>query len=164
MRERTRSFERLLQRHRGEIAAYLRRLLADANAAEDAAQDTWLRAHRAFGRFPPDGNARAWLYRIATNRALTMLRQRRSALRRSSGLELDTLPARNVDLENGPTLQAVARAVARLPPKQRAALVGRRFHDLEYAEIGESLGCSAESARANVHQAVRKLRTWLEST
>jgi RNA polymerase sigma factor (sigma-70 family) len=59
-------------------------------------------------------------------------------------------------------LPAVARAVARLPAKQRAALVARRFHDLGYEEIGTTLGCSAESARANVYQAVRKLREWLE--
>ena len=76
MSERTPDFERLLQRHRGEITAYLRRLLGDASAAEDAAQDTWLRAHRAFDRLPAEANTRAWLYRIATNRALTMLKQR----------------------------------------------------------------------------------------
>ena len=52
--------------------------------------------------------------------------------------------------------------MGRLPVKQRAALVARRFHDLSYEEIGVSLGCTAESARANVYQAVRKLRDWLE--
>jgi DNA-directed RNA polymerase specialized sigma24 family protein len=58
-------------------------------------------------------------------------------------------------------LQAVARAVGRLPVKQRAALVARRFRS-QLQEIGVSLGCTAESARANVYQAVRKLRDWLE--
>jgi RNA polymerase sigma-70 factor (ECF subfamily) len=164
MHDPTTTFDRLLERHRAEITAYLRRLLGDPSAAEDVAQDTWLRAHRAYGRLPRDANARAWLYRIATNRALTALRQRRTGMRRSSAVELDVLPARHVDLDARLTLQAVARAVERLPPKQRAALVARRFHDLGYDEIGVSLGCSAESARANVHQAMRKLRTWLEQT
>ena len=155
-------FDRLLQRHRAEIAAYLRRLMGDATEAEDVAQDTWLRAHRAFGRLPPDANARAWLYRIATNRARTALKKRGGAVRRTSAVELDALPARRVDPTDALMLQAVARAVGRLPVKQRAALVARRFHDLSYEEIGVSLGCTAESARANVYQAVRKLRDWLE--
>lgn len=164
MRATAPKFDRLVERHRGEIMAYLRRLLGDAAAAEDAAQDTWLRAHRAFGRLPADANARAWLYRIATNRARSLLRARGAAARRTSAVTLEMLPARGVDLDGRLTLQAVARAVMRLPTKQRAALVARRFHDLGYDEIGASLGCSAESARANVHQAVRKLRTWLERT
>jgi RNA polymerase sigma-70 factor (ECF subfamily) len=164
MSERTPDFERLLERHRSEIAAYLRRLLGDASAAEDAAQDTWLRAHRAFDRLPAEANTRAWLYRIATNRALTMLKQRHTALRRASPVDLDMIPARAIELAGGLTLRAVAQAVERLPAKQRAALVARRFHDLDYEDIATSLGCSAESARANVHQAVRKLRVWLERT
>jgi RNA polymerase sigma-70 factor, ECF subfamily len=164
MRDLAPSFDRLVARHRAEIAAYLRRVLGDPAAAEDAAQDTWLRAHRAFGRLPADANARAWLYRIATNRARSLLRQRSAAARRASAVAVDMLPARGVDLDGGLTLQAVARAVMRLPTKQRAALVARRFQDLGYDEIGAALDCSAESARANVHQAVRKLRTWLERT
>ncbi len=155
-------FDRLLQRHRGEIAAYCRRLMGDAADAEDVAQDTWLRAHRAFARLPPGANTRAWLYRIATNRARTALTQRSGARRRVTAVELDALPARRADPDDGLTLQAVGRAVARLPMKQRVALVARRFHDLTYEEIGVSLGCSPESARANVYQAIRKLRDWLE--
>ena len=155
-------FDRLVQRHRAEIAAYLRRLMGDASEAEDVAQDTWLRAHRAFGRLPPDANTRAWLYRIATNRARTALKKRGGTMRRASTVDLDALPARRVDPADALMLQAVARAVGRLPAKQRAALVARRFHDLTYDEIGASLGCSAASARANVYQAVRKLRDWLE--
>ena len=155
-------FERLVERHRAEIAAYLRRLMGDPHEAEDVAQDTWLRAHRAFGRLPADANARAWLYRIATNRARTALRTRGSTRRRTSEVELDTLAGRRVDPTDAPMVRTVARAVERLPAKQRAALVARRFHDLSYDEIGLTLGCSADSARANVYQAVRKLREWLE--
>ncbi len=156
------TFELLVQRHRGEIAAYLRRLMGSQSDAEDVAQDTWLRAHRAFGRLPPDANARAWLYRIATNRALTALRRRRGAARRAVELEVDALPARGTDLGGGLALRAVARAVGTLPAKQRAALVARRFHGLDYDEIGASLGCSPAAARANVYQALRKLRDLLE--
>jgi len=157
------SFEQLLRRHRPEIGAYLRRLMGNESDAEDVGQDTWLRAHRAYGRLPPDANARAWLYRIATNRALTALRHRHRRTRATVEVELDTLPGRPGGLESAATLRAVARAVAALPPKQRAALVARRFHGLGYDEIAVTLGCSATAARANVYQAIRKLKERLEA-
>ena len=113
---------------------------------------------------PPDANARAWLYRIATNRAFTVLRRRRGALARAAVVDLETLPARAVDLDGGLELRRVARAVGALPPKQRAALVARRFAGLEYEDIAVTLGCSPEAARANVYQAIRRLRGVLERT
>lgn len=162
MTDRTTPFERLVRRHRGEILAYLRRFLGGDLEAEDVAQDTWLRAHRAFDRLPADANQRAWLYRIATNRALTTLRRRRRTLGRSSEVEIEGLPTATVDLDAGVSLRAVGRAVAALPAKQRAALIGRRFQGLAYEELAVTLGCSAEAARANVYQAIRKLRVTLE--
>ena len=156
------SFEQLVRRHRGEIGAYLRRLLGSESEADDVAQDTWLRAHRAFGRLPADANARAWLSRIATNRALTALRRRRGSAARAAAVDLETLPARGDDLEGRIELRRVAGAVAALPPKQRAALVARRFSGLDYAEIALTLGCSPDAARANVYQAIRRLRGVLE--
>jgi RNA polymerase sigma-70 factor (ECF subfamily) len=156
------SFEQLLRRHRGEITAYLRGLLGSESDAEDVAQDTWLRAHRAFGRLPADANARAWLYRIATNRALTALRKRRGAAARAAAVDLETLPARGVELDGRIELRRVARAVGALPPKQRAALIARRFSGLDYDAIAVTLGCSPDAARANVYQAVRRLRGVLE--
>lgn len=154
--------EGLIRRHRGEIATYLRRLLGNEADAADVVQDTWLRAHRALGRLPPEANVRAWLYRIATNRALTALRHRQRQRARAAAVELDLVPDRGVDLDGGLTLQAVARAIGTLPGKQRAALVARRFHGLAYEEIATTLGCSPEAARANVYQAIRKLREKVE--
>jgi RNA polymerase sigma-70 factor (ECF subfamily) len=158
-----RTFEDLLRRHRGEIATYLRRLLGNEGDAEDVGQDTWLRAHRAHGRLPANANVRAWLYRIATNRALTALRRRARRARATAEVDLDTLAGRSPDLEGAAMLRAVTAAIAALPPKQRAALVARRFHDLDYEEIGLALGCSPTAARANVYQAVRALKARLEA-
>jgi RNA polymerase sigma-70 factor (ECF subfamily) len=156
------SFDQLLRRHRGEIGAYLRRLMGNESDADDVAQDTWLRAHRAYGRLPPDANGRAWIYRIATNRALSALRSRRRRTRGAADVDLDTLAGRAGDLEARAALRAVARAAASLPAKQRAALVARRFQGLGYDEIAVTLGCSAAAARANVYQAVRTLKQRLE--
>src|SRR5947199_387647 len=76
MRPRPLSLAELTERHRGEIVGYLVRLLGDRQEAEDACQEAFLRAHRAFDRLGPDANSRAWLYRIATNTGLNAARRR----------------------------------------------------------------------------------------
>lgn len=155
------SFEEIARRHRPEILAYLGRLLGEQDA-QDACQDALLRAYRAFPRLTPDSNARAWLYKIATNTAFTALNGRSRRHRRLAEIDLDTLPARaGATPEQRERVRAVASAVQALPPKQRAALVQRQFEGLSYAEIGVALGCSAVSARANVYQALKRLRAAL---
>ena len=154
------SFDQLVERHRPELLAYLIRLLGDAYDAEDACQDTLLRAYRAFGRLTPDSNARAWLYKIATNTAFNALKRRKRKAAHMMDIDLDTLPADSTtpSVDQREQWRAVARAVEALPPKQRAALMLRQFQGLGYVEIAASLGGSEASARANVYQAIKKLR------
>jgi RNA polymerase sigma-70 factor (ECF subfamily) len=151
----------LVARHRPEILRYLARLLGDRAEAEDACQETFLRAHRAFGRLPADANARAWLFRIATRSALNAARGRSRRQARVADVDPDALAGRDDGGAAREALRAVAGAVAALPPRQRAALVLRRFHDLDYATIAATTGGNAAAARANVYQALRKLRLQL---
>jgi RNA polymerase sigma-70 factor (ECF subfamily) len=156
------SFDRLVERHRREILAYLTRLLHDAHDAEDASQETWLRAYRAYPRLAPDSNARAWLYKIATHTAFNALKRRTRERARTEEVDLDTLASHSdTTFERREQERAVARAVEALPPKQRAALVQRQFQGLGYAEIAAALGCSEAAARANVYQALKRLRAAL---
>lgn len=156
------SYEQLVARHRPEILAYLVRMLGNHADAQDACQDALLRAYRAFHRLTPNSNSRAWLYKIATRGALNTLRRRKRMMARTADVDLDTLPAgSHVTTEGREQLRRVRRAVGRLPPKQRAALMQRTFQDLSYEDIGACLGCSPESARANVYQAMKKLRGML---
>ena len=156
------SFDQLVERHRPEILAYLKRLLGDEHDAEDACQETLLRAYRAFERLRPESNGRAWLYKIATRTAFNTLKRRKRDEARSADVDLDRLPSRSAA---GPDpreqMRAVARAVEALPPKQRAALMQRQFQGLGYGEIAEALGCSPAAARANVYQALKQLRAML---
>jgi RNA polymerase sigma-70 factor, ECF subfamily len=152
----------LVDRHRPEILAYLIRLLGNPHDAQDVCQETFLRAHRAFARLGPDANSRAWLYRIATNTAHTAARRRGRARSATSEVDVDTLPAHSLaSADEREQLHLVARAMHALPTRQRAALVLRRFHDLSYAEIAATVGGSEAAARANVYQAVKKLRAAL---
>jgi RNA polymerase sigma-70 factor (ECF subfamily) len=155
------SFDALVRRHRPEILAYLTRLSGHPADAEDLCQEALLRACRARQRLAEDANGRAWLYRIATNTALTFLK-RRARQPRPSTVDPEHVPAPatgRTALEA--SLERLHAAVAALPPKQRAALVERRFQGLDYAAIGLSLGCTPSAARANVYQAMRRLRAAL---
>ena len=157
-------FETLVAAHSAEIFAYLWRMVHDEADAQDCLQEAFLRAYRAYDRLDGRAQLRAWLYRIATNVALTHLkRQGREAARRAPLVPdlPDADPPPGEAARRRETLAAVAAAVERLPQQQRAALILRKYQDLSYAEIADTLGCSAESARANVYQAIKKLRNEL---
>jgi len=148
--------------HRDEIYRYAWRMVGDAQDAQDLTQETFLRAYRAFERLEPDSNVRAWLYKIATNACLTFLkrrgRERMVTLDASaSGLAVQTETPPDV-VGRLELLREVAEAVEALPPRQRAAIVQRKYQGLSYGEIAASLGCSEDTARAHVYQGLRKLR------
>src|SRR5262249_37662020 len=131
----------LVERHRPEILRYLVRLLGNEPDAQDACQDVFLKAHRAFGRLVPGSNCRAWLYRAPTNGPRTPAPRRPRRPPRTVDGALEGLPAAaGPSVERGEELDAVRRAVRALPPRQRAALLLRQFEGLDYAAIAESLG------------------------
>ncbi|MEK6587731.1 MAG: sigma-70 family RNA polymerase sigma factor [Chloroflexota bacterium] len=151
-------FAELVDAHGREMHAFLWRLLRDQNESEDCLQSAFLKAFRAYNRMPAGANYRAWLYKIASNEARTQLRRRAGV---PIGLDDDLrAPAATVEdqAERRLRLREVAKAIERLPYKQRAALVLSKYQDLSYADIGEILGTSPEAARANAYQALRKLR------
>lgn len=155
-------FDDLVRRHRGEILAYLVRLLSNRDDAEDACQDTFLRAYAAYRRLDVHANTRAWLYRIATRAGLNLARGRRRRSTRRTDIDPELLPAATpADSVGRDRLRRVVSAVDGLPPKQRAALMQRLFHGLSYDQIASVLGCRPTAARANVYQAIKTLRTAL---
>jgi RNA polymerase sigma-70 factor (ECF subfamily) len=158
-------FEALVVRHQDEVYRYLWRLSGDEQLARDLLQETFLRAYRAFARLDGRGAHRAWLYRIAHNLCLNALSRRRPTAS-LDGTENTLRGSRGDDpaaiVEGRETLAGVESAIAALPRRQRAALLLRRVQGLDYAEVGAALGCSADTARAHVYQAIRKLRQTLE--
>lgn len=160
------SFEAVISAHHAEIYRYLQRVIGRSGDADDVSQETFLRAYRAFRSLPGDANIRAWLFSIATNLARNYFRsesrRRRAygAVRASSREGADAAPeAELVSRETGALVEGIVR---RLPLRQRLAFTQRKIHGLEYEAIGQSLGCSAETARAHVFQALRKIRQGLD--
>lgn len=155
-------FEEALRRHEHEIMRFIVRSTRDHDDALDLFQETWLRAYRAYPRLYSADGLRPWLFRIATNLCLNRTRARVRRLRVIADEPVaDEVPSGSSSASRDGVLHLKA-VIERLPCKQRAALIMRKFAGLEYQEIAASLGCSCESARASVYQALKKLKATLE--
>jgi len=139
-------FERFYLEHRDEVLGYLRRLLGPR--AEDAWQETFLRALRAYNRLQHAGNLRSWVFTIATNVAMDELRAKPQP-------PLDGAPGADLRRDAFRELEHLTDG---LPPTERAAVVLRYGYDLPYAQIADALGSSEEAARAAASSGVRRLR------
>jgi len=140
-------FERFYESHSDEIFAFLVRRLG-RERAEDAFQETFLRALRAYARLEHGRHLRAWAFTIASRVALDTLG------RRAEGGEVPDVPIEDAS----PAYAELAPLTATLPSKERAAVVLRYGYDLSYAQIGAALGSSEQAARAAASSGVRKLR------
>ena len=175
-----------LEHHRVELTAYCYRMLASSFEAEDAVQETLVRAWRSIDRFEGRAALRTWLYRIATNVCLDMLSGRERRAR-----PMDFGPAQSCDSPPGPTLPevtwiqpipdshvlpaggdpaelAVSRetirlafvaALQHLPPRQRAVLILREVLRWKAAEVAELLDTSVASVNSSLQRARSTLAT-----
>jgi RNA polymerase sigma-70 factor, ECF subfamily len=173
-------FEEQLERHRSELTGYCYRMLGSAADAEDAVQDTITRAWRAVDRFEGRSTVRTWLYRIATNVCMDVLRGRQRRARPMDlgpastvetaelvalpdGRWLEPVPdGRVVPADADPAEQAVARetlrlafvaALQHLPPRQRAVLVLFEVLRWSAAEIADLLGTSVPAVNSALQRA-----------
>jgi RNA polymerase sigma-70 factor, ECF subfamily len=178
--------EAQLERHRIELTAYCYRMLGSSSEAEDAVQDTLVRAWKAYDRFEGRSSLRSWLYRIATNVCFDMLngKQRRArpmdlgpASTADASLTpplpestwLEPMPdSRVLPSEGDPADLAVAResirlafvaALQHLPARQRAVLILREVLRWQATEVAELL----DSTVASVNSALQRARATLET-
>jgi RNA polymerase sigma factor (sigma-70 family) len=141
-------FERFYEEQRGPVLAQLRSMLG-RDAAEDAFQETFLRALRAYPTLRHGRHLHAWALQIARNVAI-------DALRRTRATSADVPDLESVD-EPLP-YEELRRLTDSLPQKERAAVFLRYGYDLSYEEIGNALGQSPEAARQATSSGVRRLR------
>ncbi len=140
-------FERFYEAHRHEVFVYLVRMLG-SEAAEDAFQETFLRALRAYPRLQHARHLRAWAFTIARTVAIDELR------RTEADGELPELAA----FDRVTPHAELEHLTDELPPTERAAVVLRYGYDLGYADIGAALGSSEDAARQAASSGVRRLR------
>jgi RNA polymerase sigma-70 factor (ECF subfamily) len=162
--ERDAAFRARYEEHRREVFGYLIRLLGDEALAEDALQEAFLRAFRAFDQYDPERSFRAWLFQIARNAALDALRlerkhgKLREARRVGEAVE-HVIPevARREDADR------TRAALDALPPDARALLLQRHGLDMSIAELAESWSVTERTVSNRLKAAVLLLaRTLLE--
>lgn len=154
--------EELFALHHAEIYAYILRMVRDADVAADFAQDTFIKAYKAQNSLEDRAKARAWLYQIAHRVVLDEMRRRRIVrFMPWTGEGNGAAPsAEHLAMEmrlSGP----LARALARIPERQRAALLLAEVNDLTGLELADALGISHVAARALLTRARESLRVAL---
>ena len=171
--------ELALEQHRSELTGYCYRMLGSPFEAQDAVQETLIRAWRSFDRFEGRSSLRSWLYRIATNVCLDLLQGRERRARpmdlgparepvfenlatRPETTWLEPVPADPADvaLERDTIRLAFVAALQHLPPRQRAALILCEVLRWQASEAAELLDTSV----ASVNSALQRARATLEQT
>jgi RNA polymerase sigma-70 factor (ECF subfamily) len=158
--------EVLARRYYESLMRYLQRL-AGTQAAEELLQQTWLSVLDHLDRFDPEtagGGFKAWLFRIATNKANDHWRSRGRERVAKEALKLMTdelQPSAGERLEGAEQEEKLRRAIERLPEPQRQVLVLRYYSNLKFVEIAEILGCPLNTALGRVHKALIKLRQFM---
>jgi len=156
--------EELFQKHHGEIYAYLVRMLRDSELAADLTQDAFIKAYRAHDSLQDPAHARAWLYQIAHRVALDEIRRRKIVrFLPWTGESYGTAPSAEHLAMEGRLSSDLQRALARIPERQRAALLLAELHDLTGLELAAALGVSHVAARALLTRARDSLRRELAS-
>jgi RNA polymerase sigma-70 factor (ECF subfamily) len=151
--------EELYAAHIAEIHSYLSRMVGDDELAADLAQETFVKAYRAFDTLQDMTLARAWLYRIAGRTALDELR-RRKLIRFVpwTGESRGTVASAEETVLRGRLTGELERALAAIPERQRMALLLSELQELNGPELAAALGTSHEAARALLTRARESLR------
>jgi RNA polymerase sigma-70 factor, ECF subfamily len=159
--------EDLAGRYYEPLMRYLQRL-AGPQQAEELFQQTWLSVLDHLDKFNPasaGGGFKAWLFRIATNKANDHWRSRGRERAAKEGLRLvtdDELPHAGHRLEATEQEKKLQRALEQLPENQKQVLMLRYYGNLKFVEIAEQLGCPLNTALGRVHKALIKLRQLME--
>lgn len=156
------AYDMLVRRHLARATSIARRLLGNADDAEDLVQDAFMRALDRIGSFDARRAFAPWFYRLLIN---TGINARKSRAMRMAEPERSDVPSRgagpDVVTEGRELRERFAAALAKLPPRQRLVVSMFEVDGLSTAEIAEALGISRETVRWHHHQARQTLRTAL---
>jgi len=169
------SFELLLRKYRTPLVNFLYRMVHDSAAAEDLAQEVFLRVYRARKDYAPSAKFTTWMFRIATNLALNSVRDnryRQSEISMDQAVEVGDDERRTMEVPDlTPTVEQflvarsrsemILRAIDALPEKQRAAVLLHKYQELDYDEISRILECSESALKSLLFRAYETLRTAL---
>ena len=158
------AFEELVNTYKERLYWHVRRIVLDHDDADDVLQNTFIKVYRSIDGFKGESKLYSWMYRIATNEALTFLKQKSRKL----GVSNDELQERmantlqsDVYFEGDEIQLKLQKALATLPEKQKLVFNMKYFQEMKYEEISEVLETSVGGLKASYHLAVKKIESYL---
>ncbi|RZJ67704.1 MAG: RNA polymerase sigma factor [Flavobacterium sp.] len=149
-----------MSRYKRPLYNHVRSIVIDHDDANDVLQNTFIKVFQYLDKFKGESKLFTWIYRIATNEAITFLKQRA----RKSGISNEALQSKMVDnlqadvnYDGDEIALKLQKAVAILPEKQQLVFKMKYFQELKYEEISEILGTSVGALKASYHHAVKKI-------
>jgi len=161
-----RGFRLLMEQYQEKLYWHVRRLVVDHDDANDVLQNCLIKAYRSIGSFRRKSALYTWLYRIATNEAITFLKKKKRKATASLDGEESEYLVNQLQADHffdGDTTQLLLqRALHSLPEKQRAVFNLRYYEEMPYQQISEVLGASVGALKASYHHAVKKIELYLK--
>ncbi|MBB1194885.1 RNA polymerase subunit sigma-70 [Flavobacterium sp. SOK18b] len=161
------AFQRLLLEYQKPLYNHIRTIVLNHDDTDDVLQNCFIKIFQHLKSFKGDSKLFSWMYRIATNEALTFLKQKARANNISSealqNKTLDNLEA-DVFFDGNEMQLKLQRAIALLPEKQQLVFKMKYFQELKYEEISEILGTTVGGLKASYHLAVKKIEAFVSST
>ena len=158
------AFQKLMQDYQKPLYVHIRNIVLDHDDTDDVLQNTFIKVFQNLKNFKGESKLFTWMYRIATNEALTFLNQKA----KKSGISSAELQSKTIDnlkadiYFDGDDIQIkLHKAIAELPEKQQLVFKMKYFEDLKYEEISEIVGTSVGALKASYHHAVKKIEAFV---
>ncbi|MEM9918326.1 MAG: sigma-70 family RNA polymerase sigma factor [Bacteroidota bacterium] len=160
-------FRLLMQKYQERVYWQIRRLVVEHEDANDVIQNTFIKVFKNIGSFEGKSQLYTWLYRIATNEAITFLNKKKrkaaSSLDDEEALLANRLEA-DTYFDGDKAQRMLQMALATLPEKQRLVFHMRYYDEMSYKDISEVLGTSVGGLKASYHHAAKKIENYLRGT
>jgi RNA polymerase sigma-70 factor (ECF subfamily) len=159
------AFTQLLNRHREPVFFQIKKMVLEHADADDIAQTVWIKVWNKLDGFKQESAFSTWLFRVAYNETLNFIAQKKRLKTHSTQNELDHTfdhPSSQDALKETEIQIKLERAIAELPEKQRFVFMLRYYEAFDYEKIASITGTTVGGAKANYHQAVKKMTTILE--
>ncbi|MBT8257328.1 MAG: sigma-70 family RNA polymerase sigma factor [Bacteroidia bacterium] len=161
---RERAFGELMKLYKERLYWHIRKIVISHDDADDVLQNTFIKVFKNIDKFKGDSKLFSWMYRIATNEAITFINQRAKRAQQTSE-EFQQHAVQNLKADTyfeGDEIQLkLQEAIATLPQKQRLVFNMKYFDDLKYKDMSEILETSEGALKASYHLAVKKIETYL---
>lgn len=155
-------FGEILRRYQKQIYYHCRNLLVNHDDSDDAAQNTFIKVWQNLAQFKGESRLRTWVYRIATNESINLLRKRKPTIDFDEAQpEMAEMISEEMYLSGDEIALKLQKALCYLPFKQKLVFTLRYFEDLSYDEIATLTSTSEGALKASYHHAVKKLEIYL---